>query len=135
LSVAGSSNGSGCAWFAAFEQAIEAKAVDVTDYAGAQESDGDNSIGAGIPTVYVTTTPMDLIVTDGPPEFVSFNGTPLLYVKNTWARVFKEPTDQELYVFVSGQWYRAWSTDGPWEHLTSEGLPADIAKLPDDVLR
>ena len=75
---------------------------------------------------------MQLIVTDGPPQFAPLQGTPILYVKNTSAHVFKEPTDQELYVFVSGQWYRAWTTDGPWEHLSSVSLPADLASLPVD---
>lgn len=50
-------------------------------------------------------------------------------MKNTSAHVFKEPTDQQLYVFVSGQWFRAWTTDGPWQHLPNDALPADLAKV------
>jgi Domain of unknown function (DUF4136) len=116
---------------AAFEQAVEAKAVDATDHVGGQAS---ATADAGIPTVYVTSTPMELILTDGPPAFAPYEGTSLQYVANTSARVFKEPTDQELYVFLSGQWYRAWTTDGPWQRLSNDALPADLAKLPSRAL-
>jgi hypothetical protein len=51
-------------------------------------------------------------------------------MKNTTARVLEEPTDQELYVLVSGQWYRAWTEEGPWQHMNDEDLPADFAKVP-----
>jgi Domain of unknown function (DUF4136) len=82
-----------------------------------------------MPIVFVATTPADLIITDGDPEFAHYNGTPLLYVKNTSAVVFKEPTDQELYVRLSGGWYRAWSTSGPWERIRDDALPADLAQV------
>jgi Domain of unknown function (DUF4136) len=119
---------------AAFEQAVAAKAVDATDRSGASASRSDDSVEAGLPTVYVTSTPMELIVTDGPPAFVPFEATTLQYLENTSAHVFREPTDQELYVFLTGQWYRAWTTDGPWQRLSTDELPADLAKLPADVL-
>jgi len=32
---------------------------------------------------------------------------------NTTATVFKEPTDDEVYVLVVDRWFRAWTTDGP----------------------
>jgi hypothetical protein len=81
------------------------------------------------PIVFVATTPANLIITDGEPQYVHYNGTTLLYVKNTSAVIFKEPTDQELYVHLSGGWYRAWSTNGPWERVRDDALPADLAPL------
>ena len=83
----------------------------------------------------VSTTPAALIVTEGEPRFVPLDGTSLLYVSNTTAHVFKEPTDQELYVLVSSRWFRAWTTNGPWEHVPDDELPSDIARLPRDVLQ
>ncbi len=82
-----------------------------------------------LPIVFVATTPADLILTDGEPEFAHYNGTSLLYVKNTRAAVFKEPTDQELYVHLAAGWYRAWSTNGPWQRVRDEALPADLAQV------
>jgi len=82
------------------------------------------------PAVHVSTSPAALIVTNGEPQFAPVEGTRLRYMKNTTARVLEEPTDQELYVLVSGQWYRAWTEEGPWQHMNDEALPADFAKVP-----
>jgi Domain of unknown function (DUF4136) len=114
----------------AFAQALKAGSVEFAE----RTQPADDHVGGEIPAVYVSSIPMHLIVTDGPPEFAPLEGTPILYVKNTSAHVFKEPTDQELYVFVSEQWYRAWSTDGPWERLSNVSLPVDLARLPADVV-
>lgn len=64
---------------------------------------------------------MHLIVTDDRPPFAQLAGTSILYLKNTSSHVFREPTNHELYVFISAEWYRAWTTDGPWERL-SKGI-------------
>jgi hypothetical protein len=79
------------------------------------------------PAVHVSTTPAALIVTRGEPEFEPVDGTKLLYMKNTAGRVLEEPTDQELYVQVSGEWYRAWTESGPWQRVAAQDLPADFA--------
>jgi hypothetical protein len=82
-----------------------------------------------MPVVCVSTTPAELIVTDGEPEYAPFNSTPLLYIRNTTGRVFREPTDQELYVRVPSGWFRAWTTNGPWEPVPEDKLPADLAAV------
>jgi hypothetical protein len=79
-----------------------------------------------MPAVYVTTTPATLVVTDGEPQYVPVNGTPLLSIGNTASTVFREPTDQELYVRIPAGWFRAWTTSGPWERVPAEALPADL---------
>jgi hypothetical protein len=86
------------------------------------------------PTVYVSPAPADLIVTNGTPQLARVAGTPLLYVRNTTDHVFKEPTDQEFYVLASGHWYRAWTTNGPWQPAPDNQLPADFANIPVDAL-
>jgi hypothetical protein len=50
-------------------------------------------------------------------------------LQNTNAVVFKEPTDKELYVHVDDGWFRAWTTDGPWERVPENALPADLAEF------
>jgi hypothetical protein len=87
---------------------------------------------ATAPAVFISTTPAELIVTDGPPRYATVEGTSLEYIENTNAHVFKEPTDDELYVLVSGRWLRAWTTDGPWEFVPASALPSDIAAIPAD---
>jgi hypothetical protein len=49
--------------------------------------------------------------------------------RNTTGIVFREPTDQELYVRVPAGWFRAWTTNGPWEPVPEDKLPADLAAI------
>jgi hypothetical protein len=79
-----------------------------------------------MPVVCVSTTPAELIVTDGEPQYARFKGTPLLYIRNTTGTVFREPTDQELYVRVPTGWLRAWTANGPWQPVPEDKLPADL---------
>jgi hypothetical protein len=81
--------------------------------------------------VFISTTPAELIVTNGRPEYVAVEGTPLLHLKNTTATVYREPTDQQLYVRVATGWFRAWTTEGPWEAVSAGDLPADLASQGD----
>jgi len=80
----------------------------------------------------VATAPTELIVTDGEPDWVPLDGTRLLYVENTTGNVFKALPDQQMYVLISGRWYRGASETGPWEHVSGRALPADFASIPDD---
>ena len=86
---------------------------------------------ATAPTVIVARAPAQLIVTDGPMAFAPIEGTALEYVVNTNADVFREPTDQELYVLIAGQWFRSWKLAGPWQAVPTRELPADFARIPD----
>jgi len=86
---------------------------------------------APAPQIIVATTPTELIVTQGQPNYVPISGTALLYVKNTTADVFKLLTDQMTYVLLGGRWFRAKSFDGPWELVPARSLPKDFAKIPD----
>lgn len=83
------------------------------------------------PTVYVSTRPAELITFDGQPDYVPIPGTPLLWVNNTTADVFKSLADQNNYVLISGRWYRSPSLNGPWQFLPADQLPADFAQIPD----
>ena len=84
------------------------------------------------PVIVVATTPTELIVIEGGPNFVAIKGTGLTYVKNTTGNVLRLEADQTLYVLVSGRWFRAKSFDGPWEYVRNDGLPPDFAQIPDD---
>jgi len=113
-------------------QAAVGKTVDLLD-GTTSRNPGHRPIldDATAPVIFVSTVPAELIVTDGPPRFATVEGTSLEYVENTTANVFKEPTDEELYVLISGRWFRAWTTDGPWEVVSRGDLPSDILAIPD----
>jgi hypothetical protein len=85
-----------------------------------------------VPVIYVATTPTELIVTEGAPDYVPITGTSLLYVSNTSGRVFKDIGNQLSYILLGGRWFSASSLDGPWTYVPGTGLPPDFAQIPDD---
>jgi hypothetical protein len=120
----------------AMRAAVASNEVDLLSGTSADSTQADStpppSLAKGpAPAIYVSTTPAELIVTDGAPDYVPIAGTPLLYVQNTTGRVFKSTADNDTYVLISGRWYRARSTDGPWSYVSGKALPADFAKIPE----
>jgi hypothetical protein len=85
-----------------------------------------------VPVVTVATSPTELIVTEGEAKYAAIPGTSLLYAENTTGNVFKHSEQQKFYMLVSGRWFRAASTNGPWEFVPYGSLPPDFAKIPDD---
>lgn len=83
------------------------------------------------PTVFVTTEPAELIVTDGAPSYMPVRGTKLLRVNNTASVLFRHSGDDKLYFLVAGRWFRGASLNGPWS-AASKDLPRDFALIPDD---
>lgn len=96
-------------------------------------SSGEYGVGVEtsgpLPQVYIATTPTELIVTTGEPRFAAVGDSRLTRMTNTTARVFREPTDRELYVDLSGTWLRSWTLGGPWQEISTERLPADLKEL------
>ncbi len=90
------------------------------------------SLKNSVPDVVVTTTPTELIVTEGPPDWVPIEGTMLLYVKNTTGNIFKNLNDQLNYVLVTGRWFHAPDLAGPWQYIAGTELPPDFTRIPDD---
>ena len=87
-------------------------------------------LAAGIPDVYVSQTPTELIVFQGQPELVPIDGTALLRAKNTSADVFVDTDDNSYYALMAGRWYRAPDLNGPWAFVASTDLPADFKQIP-----
>jgi hypothetical protein len=116
----------------ALGQAVASKTVDLLDGVDRKNPAGKPSLANGpAPVIFISTKPAELILTDGPMVFRTIEGTSLQYVVNTSADVFREPTDQELYLLMSGRWFRSWRTDGPWQFVATNELPADFARIPD----
>ena len=80
-----------------------------------------------MPTVFVSVSPAEVIVTEGAPRLVPIAGTLLSYVSNTDAHLFVE--NGTYYYLVAGRWYSAKGLDGPWTYATAS-LPADFARIP-----
>jgi hypothetical protein len=81
--------------------------------------------------VLTSTTPTELIVTDGAPEFELIPGTRLMTVTNTESDLFYHTVDQNYYLLAAGRWFRARALAGPWIAATRD-LPADFKLIPPD---
>lgn len=90
------------------------------------------SLATAVPDVIVATTPTEIVITNGAPDWAPLDGTNLLYVKNTTGNVFKNLSDQNTYVLVTGRWFRAPDFGGPWQYVAGASLPPDFFKIPDD---
>jgi hypothetical protein len=78
--------------------------------------------------VFVSTTPAEVIVLQGPPQYSAIPGTQLQYVANTEAPLFRHQANGQMYFLVSGRWFAAPGLQGPWAFATAE-LPADFARI------
>ncbi|HVY05646.1 MAG TPA: autotransporter [Burkholderiales bacterium] len=116
---------------AIFKKATDARSVDPLTGQTTPDKPAP-SLKQTAPLVYIATTPTELIVTEGAPQYVPIEGTQLLYVKNSTGRVFKEIADNTTYVLVTGRWFHAPGEDGPWEFVAADQLPLDFVRIPDD---
>lgn len=82
------------------------------------------------PTVFVTTEPAEMILTEGAPTCVTVRGTKLLRVSNTESVLFLHTGESKFYFLVAGRWFRGGSLNGPWS-AASTSLPPDFAQIPD----
>ena len=82
------------------------------------------------PAVVVATTPTELVVTDGPPEWAPIGNGDLLYITNTESPVVRDVNAGTAYLLVTGRWYRSNSLDGPWEFIRPDRLPENFQAIP-----
>ncbi|HET8760806.1 MAG TPA: carbohydrate-binding family V/XII [Nitrospiria bacterium] len=87
--------------------------------------------GAKPPKILVSFEPAELIACAGEPTYTPIADNALLYVSNTDQDVFKEIATQDVYVLLSGRWFRGRSFDGPWEFVRSDNLPPAFAEIPE----
>ena len=81
-----------------------------------------------VPTVFVSTTPAELILVPGAPTYQAVAGTSLVWVSNTDADIFRLGAKGPVYFLVSGRWFSAPDFNGPWKFASLE-LPADFRKI------
>lgn len=113
-----------------------AQVADLGREAGANPADSPLSevfAKGQVPDVHVRQSAAELISVQGEPAFAKIAGTSLLYMTNTGADVFIDSADdQAWYVLVSGRWFTAPSSKGPWQWVAATALPADFSAIPPD---
>jgi hypothetical protein len=90
---------------------------------------GKKLSASNMPTVFVSTTPSELILLKGEPVYAPVTGTSLLWVSNTESDVFRAGKTGLIYYLVSGRWFSAPDFTGPWT-FASLSLPEDFKKIP-----
>ena len=85
------------------------------------------------PNIIVSTTPTELLITDGQAEYEPIPSTELLYVKNTRNDIFKYVGDGKTYVLLSGRWFSTTdlTDNNSWMFVPPDQLPADFKKIPE----
>lgn len=118
----------------AMAQAINAKTVNVMNKPS--EEMKKMLMKNQYPAIYTATSPTELITVYGEPQFTPIENTGLSYITNTTSDVFIDATtDNAWYVLLSGRWFTASSTKGPWTYVAGDKLPADFAKIPPDNVK
>jgi len=84
---------------------------------------------AETPKVFLSTSPAELILVSGAPNYVTVTGTKLLWVSNSESDVFRLGITGPVYFLVSGRWFTAADFNGPWT-FTTPNLPEDFKKIP-----
>jgi hypothetical protein len=120
---------------AALEQvraaAEKSKVVDLMDKPA--DAMKDLLASGKLPQIFVSTKPAELNTFDGDPAFVDIPDTSLAYASNTPSDVFVDKShDNFWYVLISGRWFAAPGTNGPWTYTAGNVLPGDFSKIPPD---
>ncbi len=83
-----------------------------------------------VPTVFVSTTPAEMLLLRGQPSYLLVGGTKdLLWVQNTESDVFRMGRTGPVYYLVAGRWFSAPDFTGPWTFASTK-LPEDFKKIP-----
>ena len=86
-------------------------------------------VAGAVPSVFVSTSPAEVILLRGAPNYVPVSTTSdLLWVSNTDSDVFRLGRNGPVYYLVAGRWFSAPGFDGPWTFATP-ALPPDFARI------
>jgi hypothetical protein len=103
-------------------------AVDMLD--GGLKANPKPSLANGVPAIYTSSVPAELIVFKGQPDFQPVVGTQLLWASNTTSDVLIDITNNLYYVLISGRWFDSAALTGPWTFVPNNALPPDFARIP-----
>ena len=87
------------------QQLSKAGTVDLLD--GGPKANPKPTLASGVPTIYTTQAPTELIVFKGQPDFVPIVGTQLLWASNTTSDVLINTANNDYYALLAGRWFKA----------------------------
>ncbi len=83
-----------------------------------------------IARIIVSTSPTELIQSDGEANFSPIQGTNLLYLTNSANDIFMDVNSQHYYVLISGRWFTSSNLKSGWTYTSADNLPGDFARIP-----
>jgi hypothetical protein len=113
-------------------QPITTPPADLAAMLPAPEAEDLEGAPTSPPAIVVATEPTELIVTDGQPDWRALATGELLYVANTESPWLRLLSSGEMFILLSGRWFRSTSADGPWEFVRGDLLPQAFADIPPD---
>ena len=90
------------------------------------------SLAKSAPIILVSTTPAEVLVTEGAPQWLPLGQSGLMYVSNTSANIFQLQATAQMFVLVSGRWFTAPTFAGPWTFVSADQLPGAFMMIPAD---
>ena len=106
--------------------------ADLVDMIAKDDKEASNNKPTKTPAVVTVTTPTELVVSDGKPEWGSLTGGKLLYVVNTETPWLREIASGDMYLLLSGRWFKSKSEKGTWEFVRGDKLPKSFKDIPPD---
>jgi hypothetical protein len=94
------------------------------------EPKASSQVSTAPPQIVVATEPTELIATSGKASWKSLQGGELLFVENTETPWLRELSTGNMYILLSGRWYRSKSQQGPWTFVRADELPDSFAAIP-----
>jgi hypothetical protein len=93
------------------------------------------SLADGVPVIYTSQAPAELIVFKGQPDFVPIVGTQLLWASNTTSDVLIDITSNTYYVLLAGRWFRGPAMTGPLDVRAEQCAAGGLCQDPGGVAR
>ena len=108
------------------QELAKAGVVDLLD--GGPKANPKPSLANGVPTIYTSQVPTELIVFKGQPDFVPIVGTQLLWASNTTSDVLINTANNNYYVLLAGRWFTAPALTGPWTFVAEQRAAARTSR-------
>ncbi len=117
------------------ETTLSAKVKSINEQIKKQEKENNDSDEVleepKVTDILVTTIPAELLQSNGECIYKDIDSTSLSYVSNSSDNIFRDNSNQKIYVLLAGRWYSSSSLQGPWTFNESDKLPADFSKIPE----
>ena len=114
------------------EASINLLAPSASDIPTGSDKSQTASLAVSAPAIIVSTTPAEILVTDGAPQWIAAGTSGLLYINNTSANIFQLQATGTVFVLVSGRWFSANTVAGPWSFTPPDQLPGAFMMMPLD---